>query len=215
MLSQINTPLLHPPLQNIPGDPVTSLLQIHKAYVHRNGKLPVRPQQARECKELVHRSMARVKTALLFTNLGFDNRLKPPFSHPGNVPSEAVSYDTPVIGAHLLVPCDTAKLCQPRKTDAAQNLQRISSTHGAMDMNGFLPNSSDPASCQEDILARFRSSSKCSLHLSTTSLFWAKSWPCQLRIDWTEPALFKTVCQNFFKVSQKSFSMPSESIHYI
>lgn len=56
----------------------------------RNSKLPIRPQQARECKELVRRSMARVKTAPLFTNLEFDNRLKPPFFHPGNLPSEAV-----------------------------------------------------------------------------------------------------------------------------
>lgn len=84
----------------------------------------------------------------------------------------------------------------------------ISSTHGAMDMHKFFPKSSDPASCQEDMVARFRSSSKCSLHLSTTSLFWGKSWPCQLRIDWTEPGLFKTVWQ-FAWTFLKSVRCPS------
>jgi len=61
------------------------------------------PQQPCKGKELVHHSMARTESTLFL--LRFDNKPEPSFQHPGiNVPREAEQCDSPIIGAHPLVP---------------------------------------------------------------------------------------------------------------
>lgn len=84
-------------------------------------------------------------------------------------------------------------------------------------MNQSLPTSLDLASCQEDMLAGFRSSLKCSFYCLTTSSDWVSSWLCWLSNNWAGPCfLFRshlTVCPEL-EASRKSISMASSNSYH-
>lgn len=100
-------------------------------------------------------------------------------------------------------------MCQPRQPHNVQSLQhlKVNLIHPgtlplsflttpvitARDMNESFPKCS-PASCQEEVLDRFRGSSKSSFHQPDTSPVWVSSWPHQLSP--ASPKSFSTASPN-------------------
>lgn len=96
--------LSHPPVTCGQDPEILELhwlvIQIQKAHTDWMGKVLNCPWQLSEGKELLHRSTAGAKTALLLPNLHLDKQLKPPLRHHRvNSPRETKWCDTSIIGA--------------------------------------------------------------------------------------------------------------------